>query len=112
PRTLSGASGLGSNVSCCPGPPHWWRKMTDLAVARDRAFGAFAASRNCGNDSPSRPVPPTRRTARRVRRLRSIGGPRRFPSCPLARLYIGERRDQRGTRRGLLIRAGSVSDGV
>ncbi len=48
PRTLSGASGLGSNVSCCPGPPHWWRKMTAFAVALSLAFGDDAAASICG----------------------------------------------------------------
>src|SRR5579883_273914 len=65
PRTLSGASGLGSNVSWWPGPPHWWRKMTALA----RALGAAraVAVSSCGKVRPSRPVPPTVRRERRER---------------------------------------------
>ena len=36
PRMPSGASGLGSNVSCCDGPPDWKMKTTDRAFRRGR----------------------------------------------------------------------------
>ena len=56
PRTLSGASGLGSNVSCWPGPPHWCRKMTALA----RALSGLRRPRASRERQPSS-RPPTRR---------------------------------------------------
>ena len=48
PRTSSGASGLGSNVSCCAGPPDWKMKTTDFARGRSGGWagGISASARN------------------------------------------------------------------
>ena len=45
PRISAGASGLGSNVSCCDGPPDWKMKTTDLRLRGARGCGAAWASR-------------------------------------------------------------------
>src|SRR5712691_11150634 len=45
-RTPTGASGLGSQVSCCDGPPDWKMKTTDLAGTGDSLpAAAWASSR-------------------------------------------------------------------
>ena len=71
PRISSGASGFGSNVSCCGGPP--LRKMITHDFARpneaDFCPGKFTARTRCSkspvSDIPRQPSPPTRSHSRR-----------------------------------------------
>ena len=81
PRISAGASGLGSNVSCCGGPPCSHRKMTFFARPNERLDawplpGLSLASSNVGSDNPSVLRPPTRNSSRREipshSRVRSI----------------------------------------
>src|SRR5262249_59362213 len=65
PRTSAGASGFGSNVSCCGGPPCSQRKSTFFA--RPNGASTFTAGvvsalafSSAGSDSPSALNPPTR----------------------------------------------------
>src|SRR5579864_2910507 len=72
PRTLDGASGLGSQMSMWLGPP--WRKtrITDLAELNPRAPSsreapcAFCHWKKFARFNPNRPTEPTRRSSRRV----------------------------------------------
>src|SRR5215510_6534363 len=84
PRTFAGASGLGSQISMCDGPP--WRKIitTFLADSQPRApayllaaAAAFARQKKkCGRLRLIRPMDPIRRSSRRV-------GPSQLqPRCP------------------------------
>ena len=66
PRTSAGASGLGSQVSCCGGPPRWKRTMQALALPRV-APAARARRSRAGSDRPKALRPPTRSHSRRVR---------------------------------------------
>src|SRR6187455_145432 len=84
PRTSSGASGLGSNVSCCGGPPASQRKIMLLAFPNDLSVGKIPGATDglphtfpaitCGNDSPSADNPPTRSSSRREKPLQSLAG--------------------------------------
>src|SRR5688500_17323423 len=70
PRTSAGASGLGSQVECCGGPPIKNSRMHDFALPPlGRMTGAVAASafdaRSEGSVSPSAPSPPTYSASRR-----------------------------------------------
>ena len=74
-RISTGASGLGSHVSCCGGPPNRNKTMHDLARPEDGAWttpdDGVAAAASCadhrpGNDKPSEPSPPTRNISRRA----------------------------------------------
>src|SRR5687767_11989390 len=58
PRISGGASGLGSHISCCGGPPSRKMKMQALALARGAAAEASAASR-FGSVSPASIPPPS-----------------------------------------------------
>src|SRR5262245_59446402 len=62
PRTSAGASGLGSQVECCGGPPMRKRMMQDRALPVWAAAGAACRS---ASDKPNRPSPPARITSRR-----------------------------------------------
>ena len=68
PRTSSGASGFGSQVSIWLAPPYWHTKMHDFARARAGTGrdGYPPAASNSGSDRPSIPSPPTRSNCRRV----------------------------------------------
>jgi hypothetical protein len=84
PRTSSGASGLGSNVSCCGGPPASQRKITLLAFPNDLSVGRIPGATvglphtfpdiTCDSDSPSADNPPTRNISRREKPLQSRAG--------------------------------------
>src|ERR1700732_1907668 len=72
PRTLDGASGLGSQMSMWLGPPCRKSMMTDLAAPKallvDSTLAGAAEAcqeRNSGRFSPSNPAPPTRSNSRR-----------------------------------------------
>src|SRR5579859_5555294 len=72
PRTLDGASGLGSQMSMWLGPPCRNSMMTDLAAPKalllDSTLAGAAIAfqeRNSGRFSPSNPAPPTRSSSRR-----------------------------------------------
>src|SRR5689334_12550457 len=67
PRTSAGASGLGSKVECCAGPPFRKSTMHDLAFPNEPPWTADLA-RAVGKfkDAPNAPRPPIRRTSRRV----------------------------------------------
>ena len=54
PRISAGASGLGSNVSCCGGPPWSQRKMTFLALPKLRSSGSRSRRRRRRRPSPAR----------------------------------------------------------
>src|SRR5216684_9148802 len=86
PRTFDGASGLGSQISMCDGPPCRKIITTLLADSQPRApayllatVAALACSRQkkkCGRLRPIRPMEPMRNTSRRV-------GPSQLqPRCP------------------------------
>ena len=68
PRISGGASGLGSHVSCCGGPPRWNRTMHAFALpVVAPAVRADRAPSSAGSDSPKALSPPTRSHSRRVR---------------------------------------------
>src|SRR5262245_11704917 len=52
PRISAGASGLGSNVSRWLGPPTWYKKMQEQAVAL-RVAPRASASNSLGNVNPA-----------------------------------------------------------
>src|SRR5262245_35767834 len=64
PRISTGASGFGSNVSMCDGPPciHSRMQLTCLRFALGCSARSF---RNCGNDKPIADSAPTRKKERR-----------------------------------------------
>ena len=79
PRISAGASGLGSKVSCCGGPPWSQRKMTFLALPKVAPRRSFVEALACdassaGNERPSALSPPTRSNSRRLKApdLRSL----------------------------------------
>ena len=77
PRMPSGASGLGSNVSCCDGPPDWKMKTTDLArlpARRARRSGLGFQPQQVGEPRPNRLSPPRAKELAAVD-LRVVGGP-------------------------------------
>lgn len=69
PRTSAGASGFGSKVSCCGGPPlrksstHGFARPKDEPFTRPRPGSARS---NEGSPKPSAPRPPARSHSRRV----------------------------------------------
>src|SRR5262245_17770777 len=81
PRTSRGASGLGSNVSCCGGEPYGKSRMHDFAlpnVARGDVDGT-AARASCSRSQslrvrPNAPRPPTWSRSRRVTPSHSLFG--------------------------------------
>ena len=86
PRTSRGASGFGSMVSCCGGPPSRWTLMTDLTD--DRTPAAASARSRPASVSPPNPAAPATSACLRVRpsqcrypRPRSVstGNPLRRP---------------------------------
>ena len=71
PRTSAGASGFMSQVSRCPGPPGWKRRMHDRIGCRadsepEAGPRANAAART--GSIPSNPNPPARSRSRRLTR--------------------------------------------
>ena len=60
---LRGASGLGSHVSCCGGPPTRPNTMTDFARPKDPELGKFADracdDKSCDSVKPPSDSPPT-----------------------------------------------------
>src|SRR5262245_15121320 len=73
PRTSAGASGLGSQASCCVGQPGEDRTLHALALPDAPPFDSEAAatvgraSSRAGSDSPNVPSPPTRSHSLRVK---------------------------------------------
>ena len=67
-RYSFGASGFMSRMSIWLGPPHWNRKMTDLALGAIVSFFAVAseARNSLGMVRPSSPMPPARSSVRRA----------------------------------------------
>lgn len=67
PRYSSGASGFGSNVSTCDGPPPIHRTMQARAAGRAPEFAAWARARSkSGKAIPSVDRAPTLRKSRRL----------------------------------------------
>src|SRR5205823_5400625 len=77
PRMPSGASGLGSHMSRCEGPPASHTRITECARGLRPASAARASHlRTSGRVSPSKPAVPTLRQSRREREgVRVIGWP-------------------------------------
>ena len=67
PRISSGASGFGSKVSCCGGPPPRKRIIQDLARPKEPdSFESWLANRS-PKETPRHPSPPNRNHSRRLR---------------------------------------------
>src|SRR5450755_3202967 len=73
PRILSGASGLGSQISMWLGPPCRKTMITDFALPKPREpssllapFAAPCQARNWERFRPKRPIEPARSSSRRV----------------------------------------------
>ena len=69
PRISAGASGFGSKVSCCGGPPLRKSSTQDLARPKDEPFTwprPGSARSKEGSPRPSAPRPPARSHSRRV----------------------------------------------
>ena len=66
PRISSGASGFGSKVSCCGGPPPRKRIIQDLARPKEPdSFESWLANRS-PKETPRHPSPPNRNHSRRL----------------------------------------------
>ena len=86
PRISTGASGLGSKVSCCGGPPPRNKMIQDLARPNVPAACTVSAANRSPTESPRQPNPPSRIQSLRLYLI---------PGCPKAIKATGYNRLRR-----------------